>query len=558
MDAATTVTWVVAFVLLAVIITGLARRAGWSAPVLLVGVGAVISFIPGIPAVEVQPEFVLYGVLPPLLYAAAFGTSAFDIRKHRDTILLLSAGLVVVTAFAVGWVTFLLLPAIGFAAAFALAAVVAPTDASAVTAVAGRLQLPHRVVTVLEGESLHNDAIALVLLNSAVVVIAATPGPMPVAAELGMAVVAGAGIGLAVGWLLSQVRRRLTSPVLDTSLALITPYLAFIAAQAIHGSGVLAVVIAALFLGFRAPVVQSAEARVAEAVNWRTASFLVENAVFLFIGLNAAGIIRGAVTNDLIGFWGTVGLCAAVIGALYVTRFVFIFLMVGVFKHGPRYLRGQDLRWKNAAVISAANVRGVVTLAAIFLLPPETPGRELLQLVAFVVVVVSLLTGLFLPRLVRALRFGPPESSQEFTDWQLLMAQAQASGLARLEAEVTDNDHRRVVDQLRTDATLIAESIEHETNNPGEPLLATYRRLRRIMINAERAYVITARAEHRCSETVVAAALRAIDSEELVLRAAPHDTAAPAAPRDNEPAPTSAHHRAQRPRRAHTVGGNQS
>jgi CPA1 family monovalent cation:H+ antiporter len=558
MDAAMTVTWAVAFVLLAVTITGLARRAGWSAPVLLVAVGAGISFIPGIPAVQVEPEFILYGVLPPLLYAAAFGTSAFDIRKHRDTILLLSVGLVVVTAFAVGWITFLLHPAIGFAAAFALAAVIAPTDASAVTAIAGRLQLPHRVVTVLEGESLLNDAVALVLLNSAIVVIAATPGTMPVAAELGMAVVAGAGIGLGVGWVLARVRRQLTSPVLDTSLALITPYLAFIAAEAIHGSGVLAVVIAALYLGCRSPVVQSAEARIAEAVNWRTASFLVENAVFLFIGLNAAGIIRGAVTNDLVGFWGTVGLCVAVIGALYATRFLFIFTMVGIFKHGPRYTRGQDLRWKNAAIISSANVRGVVTLAAIFLLPPETPGRELLQLVAFVVVVVSLVTGLLLPRLFRALRFGPPESTQEFTDWQLLMAQAQASGLNRLEAEVTDQDHRRVVDQLRTDATLISESIEHETDHGGEPLLVTYRRLRRIMIDAERQYVINAREQRRCSETVVAAALRAIDSEELVLRSAPHDTTTPAThPTTHEPAAPT-HPRARSPRRVRTTGGKPS
>jgi Na+/H+ antiporter len=558
MEPAMTVTWVVAFVLLAVAVTGLARRANWSAPILLVAVGAVISFIPGIPAVQVQPEFILYGVLPPLLFAAAFGTSAIDIRKHRDTILLLSVGLVVVTAFTVGWVTFLLLPVIGFAAAFALAAVVAPTDASAVTAIAGRLQLPHRIVTVLEGESLLNDAVALVLLNSAIVVIAATPGSMPVAAELGVAVVAGAGLGLAVGWLIAQVRRRLTSPVLDTSLALITPYLAFIAAEAIHGSGVLAVVVAALYLGYRSPVVQSAEARVAEAVNWRTASFLVENAVFLFIGLNAAGIIRGAVRNDLIGFWGTVGLCAAVIGTLYVTRFLFIFTMVGLFKNGPRYTRGQDLRWKNAAVISTANVRGVVTLAAIFLLPPETPGRELLQLVAFVVVVVSLLTGLILPPLIRALRFGPPESTQEFTDWQRLMAQAQASGLNRLEAEVTDTDHRRVLDQLRIDASLISESIEFETEGNCEPLLVAYRRLRRIMIDAERQYVITARAQRRCSETVVAAALRAIDSEDLVLRSAPHEVAAPSDPLTAREAPALQQNGARRPRRVRTTERNQS
>lgn len=459
------------------------------------------------------------------------------------------------TAFTVGWVTFLLLPAVGFAAAFALAAVVAPTDASAVTAIAGRLELPHRIVTVLEGESLLNDAIALVLLNSAIIPIAATPGSMPMPVEFGVAVVAGVGIGLAVGWVIARVRRRLTSPVLDTSLALITPYLGFIAAEAIHGSGVLAVVISALYLGSRSSVVQSAEARIAEAVNWRTASFLLENAVFLFIGLNAAGIIRGAAANDLIGFWGTVGLCAAVIGTLYAARFLFIFTMVGFFKKGPRYMRGQDLRWKNAAVISTANVRGVVTLAAIFLLPPETPGRELLQLVAFVVVVVSLVTGLVLPSLIRALHFGPPESAQEFTDWQLLMAQAQASGLRCLEAEVTDKDHRRVVDQLRINATLISDSIYHQTDHNGEPLLVTYQRLRRIMINAERQYVITARAQCRCSETVLASALRSIDSEELVLRSAPHDnTAASSAVLAVNETPVPTRHRARRMR---TVGGSQ-
>ena len=527
MEPAMTVTWVVVFVLIAVTVTGLARRVQWSAPVLLVAVGAAVSFVPFIPAVRLQPEFVLYGVLPPLLYAAAFGTSAIDIRKHRDTILLLSVALVAVTAFTVGWVTFLLLPAIGFAAAFALAAVVAPTDASAVTATAGRLELPHRIVTVLEGESLLNDAIALVLLNSAIATITATSGSIPMPVELGLAVVGGGGTGIAVGWVIARVRRRLGSPVLDTSLALTTPYLAFIAAEALQGSGVLAVVIAALYLGSRSPVVQSAEARIAEAVNWRTASFLVENAVFLFIGLNAAGIIRGAAANDLIGFWGTVGLCAAVIGTLFVTRFLFIFTMVGVFKNGPRYTRGQDLRWKNAAVISTANVRGVVTLAAIFLLPPETPGRELLQLVAFVVVVISLLTGLVLPSLIRALHFGAPESAQEFTDWQLLMARAQECGLRCLEDEVTDKDHRRVVDQLRINATLISESIEYQAAHNGEPLLATYRRLRRIMIEAERQYVITTRTQRRCSETVVVAALRAIDSEELALRSVPHEITAP-------------------------------
>lgn len=535
MNPGAIVAWVVAFVLLAVIVTGLARRVGWSAPVVLVVVGAVISFIPGIPAVHVEPEFVLYGVVPPLLFAAAFGTYVIDVSARRDTIVLLSVGLVVFTAFAVGWVTSLLLPAVGFAAAFAFAAVVAPTDASAVTAIAGRLKLPHRVVTVLEGESLLNDATALVLLNTAIAAIVSTTSPALIAADLGLAIVGGVGVGLAVGWVVSTIRSRLRSPVLDTSLALITPYFAFIAADAVLGSGVLAVVVSALYLGFRSPTVQSAEARVAEAVNWRTVSFLVENAVFLFIGLNAAGIIQGA-ADELNGFWATAGVCAAVVAVLFLCRFVFIFAMVAAFKHGSLYMRAQDLRWKYAAVVSAANVRGVVTLAAIFLLPPQTPGREVLQLLAFVVVVVSLLTGIVLPRLIHRLHLTPADESQEFADWERLMAEAHASGLQRLESAMTDEDHERVLTQLRSNATLISDSIEYEKESGGETFLVAYRRLRRIMIRAERQYVIEARRHHLFTEPVVAAALRSIDIEELTIRAAPvsEDTeSSPHADRDD-------------------------
>lgn len=520
MNPGAIVAWVVAFVLLAVVVTGFARRLGWSAPVLLVAVGAGISFVPGLPEVHVEPEFVLYGVVPPLLFAAAFGTYVIDVGARRDTVVLLSVGLVVFTAFAVGWVTYLLLPAIGFAAAFAFAAVVAPTDASAVTAIAGRLKLPHRVVTVLEGESLLNDATALVLLNAAIAAIVSTSSPGLIAADLGLAVVGGVGVGLAIGWLVSTIRSRLRSPVLDTSLALITPYFAFIAADAVLGSGVLAVVISALYLGFRSPMVQSAEARFAEAVNWRTVSFLVENAVFLFIGLNAAGIIRRAV-NELDGFWAPAGVCAVVIAALFLSRSAFVFLMVAVFRHGSRYMRAQDLRWEYAVVVSAANVRGVVTLAAIFLLPPQTPGRELLQLMAFVVVVVSLFTGILLPQLIRRLRLSAVDEKQEFADWEKLMAQAHARGLQRLEAEATDADHERVLNQLRGNATFISDSLEHESDTGSESFLIAYRRLRRIMIRAERQYVIQARREHLFAETVVAAALRAIDIEELTIRAAP-------------------------------------
>jgi monovalent cation/hydrogen antiporter len=514
-----TVVWSVAFVLVTVSVTGIARRLGSSAPVILVAVGGIGSFLPGVPEIEVEPELVLYGVLPPLLFAEAVRTSFVDVRNRRDSILVLSVGTVAFTVLVVGYTTNALLPAIGLAAAFAFAAVVAPTDTVAVAAIAGRIGLPRRVVTILEGESLLNDAAALVALNAAIVAMSATVTPLFIAGEFLLAVAAGLTVGLAVGWVMSKVRSRLRSVVLDTSLALITPYLAFIAAEAVLGSGVIAVVIAGLYLGYRSPVVQSAEARIAESVNWRTIQFLLENAVFLFIGLNLASILEGAVRTGP-GLWPTIGISAVILIALVAARFAFVLMVALVFRRGPRRLREQNVQWRNAIAVAAANVRGVVTLAAVFLLPPDTPDREFLQFLAFVVVVGTLLGGLALPTVVRWLRLPQPNRAQERMEWQVLMAEAQAAGLARLDAEVTDTDEDRVISQLRVSSTLIADSIERQTADlEFESLLASYTRLRRAMIRAEREAVLAARDDGRFPEPAVKSVLRAIDAEELSLGA---------------------------------------
>ena len=312
LDTRVAVIWVVAFVVVTVAITGFSGRVGWSAPIALILVGAIVSFIPGVPHIGIDPELVLYGVIPPLLFAAAIRTSVRDVRARNDSILALSVGLVAFTVVVVGFVAWALMPAIGLAAAFALGAVVAPTDAVAVNAVAGRIALPRRLVTVLEGESLLNDATALVALNATIVAIVAVVNPWMVVGDFVLAVVGGVAVGLAIGWLLSAIRRQLKSSVLDTSLSLITPYLAFIAAQSFGGSGVLAVVIAGLFLSYRSPVIQSAEARIAERLNWRTVDYLLQNAVFLFIGLNLVDITVGAV-HDSPGLWPTIGICAGIL-----------------------------------------------------------------------------------------------------------------------------------------------------------------------------------------------------------------------------------------------------
>jgi CPA1 family monovalent cation:H+ antiporter len=517
-----TIIWIVAFVLVTVTVTGLSGRVNWSAPVALVIVGAGVSFIPGLPDITLDPDLILYGVLPPLLFAAAIQTSFRDVRARRDSILALSVGLVIFTAFAAGLVTWALVPGLGLAAAIAFGAVVAPTDAVAVTAVVGRTPLPRRLVTILQGESLLNDATALVTLSAAITAIHGVLDPGQIALEFGLEVVVGAGIGLLVGWVLSLIRRQLHAPVLDTSISLVTPYLAFIAAQLLHGSGVLAVVIAGLFLGYRSPTVQSAEARVAERINWRTIEYLLENAVFLFIGLNLRPIVAAAWDKGP-GLGGTILACVGVLLALIASRFVWTFGLTLLYRHGPRRIRARSWSWKNATAVSSAGIRGVVTLVAAFLLPESLPERPFLQFLAFVVVIGTLLEGLLLPPILRALRLPPPNVAQELAERRNLMAEAKVAGTAALDEVTAESDPEDVVAQLRAaaefhgtlDGAEAVDGVEH-------PLLA-YKRLRQAMIVAERGAVLQARREGRYQEPAVLAVLASIDAEETALRAANSD-----------------------------------
>jgi CPA1 family monovalent cation:H+ antiporter len=521
-ETVVTVTWIVGFVVLTVAVTGLSGRVNWSAPVALVVVGAVVSFIPGVPDITLDPDAILYGVLPPLLFAAAIQTSFRDVRARNDSILALSVGLVVFTALIAGVATWLLLPGIGLAAAIAFGAVVAPTDAVAVTSITGRVPLPRRLVTILQGESLLNDASALVTLNAAVAAISAALNPGLVVGEFALEVVVGVGIGLLVGWVLSLIRRQLHAPVLDTSLSLVTPYLAFIVAQLLHGSGVLAVVIAGLFLGYRSPTVQSAEARIAERINWRTIEYLLENAVFLFIGLNLRHIVVAGLAH-VPDPWAVVGICLAVLASLVVARFAWVFGLTLVYRHGPRFLRARSWSWKNAVATSSAGIRGVVTLVAAFLLP-DIPERPFLQFLAFVVVVGTLLEGLLLPAILRLLRMPAPNRAQELAEVRNLTTEAKAAGAAELEAVVGDADSAAVVDELRSSAEFHGRVIAGEDPEDGsEHPMVTYKRLRRAMIRAERSAVLQARREGRYQEAAIIEVLARIDAEETSLRSSSAD-----------------------------------
>jgi CPA1 family monovalent cation:H+ antiporter len=518
-DARVAVIWVVAFVIVTVIVTGFSGRVGWSAPIVLIAVGVAASLIPGVPHLGIDPELVLYGVVPPLLFAAAISTSLRDIRARNDSILALSVGLVAFTVVVVGFTAWVLMPAIGLAAAFALGAVVAPTDAVAVNAVAGRVTLPRRLVTILEGESLLNDATALVALNASIAAIVAVVDPLQVVGGFAIAVIGGVAVGLAVGWMLSIIRRRLRAPVLDTGLSLITPYLAFIVAQSFGGSGVLAVVIAGLFLGYRSPSVQSAEARIAERLNWRTIDFLLQNAVFLFIGLNLVDITRGAF-RDSPGLWPTVGICAGLLLVLVLSRFVWVFAVTLLYRRGPRLLRARSWSWRNGVAVGSAGIRGVVTLIAVFLLPAQTPHLEFLRFLALVVVVGTLLEGLLLPTVIRALKLPTPNYDQEHQERFALMAEAEQAGVDHLEAHRSSDDEDEVLERLRMNSAFLEEAIALPKVEGREPRLSAYTRLRKEMIAAQREAVLTARREGRYQEPAINAVLAAIDAEETALRLA--------------------------------------
>ncbi|MEO7015694.1 MAG: Na+/H+ antiporter [Leifsonia sp.] len=517
MDPVATIVWIVSFVLATVTVTGLSRRVGWSAPVVLVVVGAIVSFVPGIPHVQLEPEVVLYGLLPPLLFAAAIQTSFVDVRARRDGILLLSVGLVVFTVAVVGFATWWVVPSLTIAAAFAFGAVVAPTDTVAVTAIAGRLHLPRRLVTVLEGESLLNDATALVALNATIAAIVSVVNPWAIAGDFVLAVVVGVAVGLGVGFVIASIRKQLRAPVLDTSLALITPYVAFIPAQFLHGSGILAVVVAGLFLGYRSPTIQTAEARIAETINWRTISFLLENAVFLFIGLELSSIVRKAFTSGITPAQ-TVLISVVVLLALFLARFVWMVLTTTLYRHGPKRLRERGWNWPTGIAVSFAGIRGVVTLAAVFLLPNGTPHKEFLQFLAFVVVVGTLLEGIALPWIIRRLKLPPPDFAQEAGEMQRLLAEAQTAGLGQLEAQVTGSEDQRVIERLRINALFLADAIENPTPDESEDAPIEYQRLRRSMIKAERQAVLQARSEGRYQEPAVRSVLAFLDAEESALK----------------------------------------
>ncbi len=517
-----------ALVATVIAVTTVAKRLDLPAPVLLVAVGVVAAYLPFVPEVRLTSELVLVGLLPPLLYTAALQTSLIDFRAHARPIVSLSVFLVVFTTLGVGVLVHAVVPGVDWPAAFAIGAVVAPPDAVAATAVARRIGLPRGIVTILEGESLLNDATALVALNTAILAASGAATVVGVGFDFVRAAAGGVLVGVVVFVLIGKLRKQVTDPVIDTSISIVTPFVAYVAAEEIHASGVLGVVVAGLLLGHKAPVIQSASSRIAEQLNWRTISFLLENSVFLLIGLQAHWII-GDVADSEVALPVILLSCVAVLAAVIVLRMVWVF--ASRYMLGKRVRRAgseteQPLPASYATVVGWAGMRGVVTLAAAFAIPPDAPRREVLLLIALFVTAGTLaLQGLSLPWLVRRLNVPPPDPREDALARAELLQQASRAGRERLEeVELSEGDEQdaSVRDLLRTRLEqrdfaawerLGSQASSSET--PSEQ----YARLRLDMLQAERGRVLEIRSDGTVPHDVVEDVLSTLDIEESMIGA---------------------------------------
>jgi CPA1 family monovalent cation:H+ antiporter len=512
-------------------IAGLARRFSLSAPLLLVVAGIAASFLPGVSDYNLEPDLVLFFILPPLLFAAAWQSSVINFRQNIRQIGLLSVGLVLFTTLAVGLAVHAVLPDVPLAAAFALGAIVSPPDAVAATAVGRTVGLPRRMITILAGESLVNDATALTAYRVAVG--AAVAGSFSIwqgVAEFLVAAAGGIAVGVVIAVLAEKLLQVLHDPVLENSAVLLLPFVAYAVAEELgrgsyHGSGVLAVVTAGLYLGHRSPRRQTAATRLQGTEVWRVIEFLLESVVFALIGLQLPNVLSELSERS------TRTLVAAGAVALVVTigaRFAWLYPAT----YGPRLVpaiaaREQPVPWTYPTVLGWAGMRGVVSLAAAFALPETFPQRDLIQFLTFVVVVGTLLVqGLTLPALIRWLGVTGTEEQQDLIREAGAQHAAANAALARLDQELETNGFvpEDVVSRLREKAEIRQLGAWERLGGRGspdgaaiEPPTVSFRRLRRSMIEAEREVFIDLRDRGQIDDEVLVRVQRELDLEESIL-----------------------------------------
>ncbi|MEU6036448.1 Na+/H+ antiporter [Actinomadura sp. NPDC047616] len=484
----------VVFLVVAVVVLAaraLAGRMRVPDAILMVVLGMAAGFVPGLPPVRVPPEVVLMGFLPPLVYHAAFFTAPREARADAVPIFTLAVGLTAVTTVAVAGTAYALLPGVGWAAAFAFGAAVAPTDAVAATSVIQRLGAPRRMVTILEGESLINDGVALTIFGLAVEALSTPFTAGHGAARLAQVAFVGVAYGLAVGLVVRRLRRRIQDPSSQIIVSLITPYLAFIPAENFGASGVLATVTAGFYLGTRSEGVLQPASRLVGNTFWRILVFLLESTLFVLLGLQIRQVLREPHGHT----WTEVGWAALALAAVVVAVRLVWELATGplavLVPGGRRSRRG--LGWRQRVVIGMGGMRGAISFAMALSVPVAAgPDRGVLVLLAALVVLITLVgQAPLLPVLLR--RFGLIEPGRRRVESMRARHDALQAALARLdEMAAADEVDDRTADAFRQMLELRLQRVRNRLDTDGDTegddtALTSSRRVRRELVRAQRA-----------------------------------------------------------------------
>jgi CPA1 family monovalent cation:H+ antiporter len=512
---------VIGLLVVAVGLGYVARRIGIAYPILLLLGGLVLGFLPGLPSIELDPDVVFLLLLPPILFGAGYSTPIRDFKANARPIALLAIGLVAFTTLVVGVVAQAMIPGMPGAVAFALGAIVAPPDAVAATAIFRRLGVPRRVVTILEGESLVNDATAITLYRIAIAV--ALGGTFSAAGAGVSFVVIGVGgvlVGAVVGLIVTEAWRRTSDPTLEIMVSLLAPFAAYLPAEALGVSGVLAAVVAGLIAGRRAARVLSPTARLMGTGVWNIVIYTINGFAFMLIGLQLPAITSAltAYSTSQLVTW------AAVISATVIlARIVWVFPATYL----PRWLSGKvrtsdpSPHWRAVFVVSWAGMRGAVSLAAALALPlapTPFPQRDLVIFLTFCVIVATLVgQGLTLPFVVRTL--GVLEMTGPDAEEGRARLAATEAALHRLtELEIEYPTHKPLIDNLR-------DRYEHEASHQGpegdgprdeeELELLEHKEIRDAVLDAEREAVIRMRDEGVIGDEALVRVQRDLDLESL-------------------------------------------
>jgi CPA1 family monovalent cation:H+ antiporter len=491
-------------------------------PILLVLGGCALGSIPGVPNIELNPELVLVGVLPPLLYAAAFFTSLHEFAANKRPIGLLSIGLVLFTTVGVALATHYG-DDLDWAPAFVLGAIVSPTDPTAATAIARRLGAPRRLVVIMEGESLVNDGTALVVYRFAVIaVVTGSFSFWHAAGDFFVSVLGGIALGLAVGWVIRQVRRRLDNPPAEITVALLSGYFAYLPAEAAHVSAVLAAVTTGLYVGWHTPELTNSTTRLQGDAVWQIVSFMLNALLFALLGLQLRSILDGVSQyshEELIRDG------AIVVGVVILARYAWLFPGTYLPRLLFPWIRRSDPYppWQYPVALGWGGMRGAVSLAAAFALPLSTdagsafPDRELIIFLTFCVVLGTLVVqGLSFPLVIRLLGL----EDDGLDDRLEAKARIKAAGAAleRLEELVDEGGVREdTAERVRGVYTFRRERyrslIDPDGDDAIEERSSAYRALMRDLFEAESRMIVELRRQGFINDDVMGRIQRDLDLE---------------------------------------------